>query len=49
MVILNKLVVVVVAIKPPGGLFISSPFEGRGAYLRGGLIQFKNDDGISSP
>ena len=42
MVTLNKLLVVV-AIKPPGGLFISSPFEGEGggligmgAYLRGG-------------
>ena len=38
----------------PGGLIISSPFEGglnRDGRLiwEGGLISFKNDNGISSP
>ena len=29
------------SIKPPGGLFISGPFEGRGGLIeRGGLINF---------
>ena len=41
MVILNKLVVVV-AIKPPGGLFISSPFQGGGGLIwEGGLFNLK--------
>ena len=38
----------------PGGLIISSPFEGGlnrdgGLIRKGGLISFKNDNGISSP
>ena len=43
-------------IKPLGGLFILSPFEGglteMGGLLErggGGLISFRNDNGISSP
>ena len=40
MVTLNKLVVVV-AIKPPGGLFISSPFQGGGLIWEGGLFNLK--------
>ena len=41
----EKLLTVNPLLSPPGGLFISSPFEGgggglieKGAYLRGGLI-----------
>ena len=37
----------------PGGLSILSPFEGRlegrGAYLRGALINSRKDNAIGSP
>ena len=45
-------------LSPLEGLFISSPFEGRGGgglietgggYLRGVLISLRKDDDISSP
>ena len=45
-------------LSPPGGLFISSPFEGgggrsliemRGLFERGGLFILEKNDGISSP
>ena len=49
LVLCYTLVAVTPLLSPPGGLFISSPFEGGGAYLRGGLIQFRNNNGISSP
>ena len=37
-------------LSPSEGLFISSSFEGGGGgYLRGGLLQFRNDDGRREP
>ena len=35
-------------LSPPGGLFISSPFEG-GLNRDGGGLKFRNDDGVSFP